>query len=78
MGRGCLSVFSHSYPSARQYLKRKHVFHIVRMFCSETLNSVLLVLVHRDVLVLLICVHILVRLDCFSRSITMEVLKPAS
>ena len=72
-----MSVFSHSYPSGRQYLWRKHVFHIVRMFCSETLNSVLLVLVHWGVLVLLISVRILVRLDCFSHSITIEVLKPA-
>ena len=32
---------------------------------------------HRGVLVLLICVQILVRLDCFSQGITMEVWKPA-
>ena len=65
----------HQRPGCYYSTSKKHVRD--RIFKLTPIHAPATYPIPRGVFVLLICVQILVRLDCFSRSITMEVWKPA-
>ena len=63
--------------SSSHTIKNSGVCSFLLMFCKIWVSARFCGFVLRGVHVLVICVQILVRLDCFSHSITMEVWKPA-